>query len=62
MYTFGNAVNHGSLSGKTSPAVGVASDPVSGGYWLAEAGSDVCAFHAPSYGSAHSPIVGVATG
>lgn len=61
-YTFGNAVNHGSLKGKTSSAIGVAMDPVTGGYWLAEAGGEVFAFDAPSYGGAHSPIVRIAPG
>jgi len=61
-YVFGNAMNHGSLRKKTMAGVGDSIDPVTNGYWLAEAGGGVFAFNAPPHGSASKPIVGIVTG
>jgi hypothetical protein len=59
-YRFGDAVSHGSLSGKT--VVGGAMDPATGGYWLATSTGGVYGFDAPGYGSSGSAVVAIATG
>ena len=49
---------HGSDAGRLAPgvtAVGLASDPVTGGYWILTSTGAVDAFHAPSRGSASGP-------
>ncbi|HKH87646.1 MAG TPA: hypothetical protein VKA05_02435, partial [Acidimicrobiales bacterium] len=63
VYRYGNAVLHGSLKGRSVGAtIGVAMDPVTGGYWMAVAGGTVYSFDAPAYGSGRYAIVGIVTG
>jgi hypothetical protein len=66
VYTFGNAVNHGSMATAhlNAPIVAMALDPATGGYWLVAADGGVFSFHAPFYGSTgnihlNKPIVGM---
>jgi hypothetical protein len=62
----GDATFYGSMAGTTltKPVVGIALDPVSGGYWLVASDGGIFSFHAPFYGSTgalelHEPIVGI---
>ena len=63
----GDAVRYGQLSGMplSQPIVGVATDPLTGGYWLVASDGGIFSFHAPFKGSAgairlNAPIVGMA--
>jgi ribosomal protein L24E len=66
---FGDAVDHGSLSGAAlaQPVVGMASTPAGSGYWLVARDGGVFSFgDAPFYGSTgaitlNQPIVGIAS-
>jgi hypothetical protein len=67
VYTFGGAPNFGSATSAelTAPVVGIAADPLTGGYWVATANGAVFGFHAPVFGSLtgiqlNKPIVGIA--
>ncbi len=67
VYAFGDATYHGSRGGRWTDGavVGMAVDPVTGGYWLVTSKGAVYGEDAPNYGSASehalaSPIVGIA--
>ena len=53
VFSFGNAVFHGSLGNVTlnKPIVGGAADTGTGGYWLAGGDGGVFSFGAPFYGA-----------
>ena len=58
---------YGSMGGKAlnEPIVGIAADPLTGGYWEVAADGGIFAFNAPFYGSMsgkalNEPIVGIA--
>jgi len=63
---FGDATCYGAMTGTplNRPIVGIASDPVTGGYWLVASDGGVFAFDAPFFGSTGSihlnqPIVAI---
>jgi outer membrane protein assembly factor BamB len=64
---FGGAPGHGSLAGRhlNAPVVGMATDPLTGGYWLVARDGGVFSFGAPYHGSEgghhlNAPVVGMA--
>jgi hypothetical protein len=64
VFTFGDAVFHGSAGGLAlaAPVSAISADPVTGGYWLAAGDGGVFSFDAHFFGSAfglrlHAPIV-----
>ena len=64
--TLGDATFHGSMAGTAlaRPIVGIAADPVTGGYWLVASDGGIFAFDAPFLGSTggialNRPIVGI---
>jgi hypothetical protein len=71
VYSYGSASFHGSTGAMVlaAPVVGMATDPVSGGYWLVGSDGGVFGFDAPFHGSLpmlpasvqpHVPVVGIA--
>ncbi len=67
MFTFGDAVFHGSMGGKplNEPIVAMATDSATGGYWEVASDGGIFSFTAPFYGSMGAkpldkPIVGMA--